>query len=292
MNSVIWKTVAVGVALLISVPAHAQPVFGSAESLECMVANADLVVVGKVVEFDAGEKADDRGARPVTIAVEETLKGEHRDRLRVRLAHPVSALADWRVRSSRLLVARGVAPIATRVIDLVDSELAVFRANFTLLRKPEPVIRIAKEAVRRLPGVKQIDTFGLVVPAEAVAGTKWAKYHATTLLVPVDERLEQRAHESIRSKDYSKREEGARALRYFKSDENIARVKALLDDPGWAYLWRAEENDGVEVRIHGVRREAYETLKYWGVNVERPTIRVEIFHNQITRAKSGGSVRE
>jgi hypothetical protein len=115
-RAVLKSLAAVCVSLLGPVQASAQPLFGSAESLECVVANADIVVVGKVVEFGEGEQADERGARPVTIAVEETLKGEHRERLRVRLSHPVSALADWKDHSCRLLVARGVPPTATRVI--------------------------------------------------------------------------------------------------------------------------------------------------------------------------------
>src|SRR5262249_7548836 len=79
---------AVWVSLWVSAQAPAQPLFGGAESIECTVANSEVVVVGKLVEFDGKEQADERGGRTATIAVEETLKGEHRDRLRVRLPQP------------------------------------------------------------------------------------------------------------------------------------------------------------------------------------------------------------
>ena len=128
--------------------------------------------------------------------------------------------------------------------------------------------------------VKRVHTFGLKVPREAISGTGWEKYYATgghlVLSVPVDQRLEERAHDYVRSEDYHKRAEGARALRYFKSGGNIARVKGLLSDSGWAYLRRAQENDGIEVRIYGVRLEAYQTLTAWGIDVGKPLTREEV----------------
>jgi hypothetical protein len=193
------------VSLFISVQAHAQPLFGRTESIECTVANSEIVVVGKLVEFAGTEQADERGGRAATIAVEETLKGEHRDRLRVRLFHPALALAGWKDRSSRLLLAaQGDPPAETGVVDLADKELPVLTADFTLLRKPEEVVRVAKETIRRLPGVKRIATFRLVVPGEAITGTRWQQHYETggyvTVTVPVDERLEKRAQEYVRSK--------------------------------------------------------------------------------------------
>ncbi len=83
-------------------------------------------------------------------------------------------------------------------------------------------------------------------------------------------------HDYIRSEDYQKRTEGARALRYFKSDDNIARVTTLLNDSGWVYLRHAQENNGIEVRIHGVRLEAYETLTAWEIDVGKPLTREEV----------------
>jgi hypothetical protein len=77
----------------------------------------------------------------------------------------------------------------------------------------------------------------------------------------------------VLSEDYQRRCEGARALRYFHSDENIARAKALLEDVGYSVLRQAEHNDGVEVRVFGVRGAAYETLKYWGIDVEKPVMK-------------------
>jgi len=278
--------VAVGVSLVTSVQGYAQPLFGHADSIESTVANADLVVIGTLAELGGGERADEREGHEITVAVEQTLKEDlfsvepHR-RLRVHVRRPAPVLANWRDHSHRLLVAAKVdAPEATAVIDLADKGLEVLPADFALLHDPEAVIRAAKETVRRAPAaVRRVHTVGLAVPRAAVTGTKWEEYYRTgghlVLRVPVDERLEKRAHDYIRSESYPKREEGVRALRYFKSDANTARVKMLLNDPGWAYVYRAQENKGGEVRIYGVRQEAYRTLKSWGSDVEKPTIREE-----------------
>lgn len=277
--------VAVGISPFVSAQAHAQPLFGHAESIESTVANADLVVVGRLIGFAGSERADEDEleAYEGTIAVEEALKGEVHQRLRVHLSRPASILSEWKNRSRRLLVAvREEAPAAPTVIDLADDNLVALTAGFTLLRDPDDVLRVARETVCRVPApVRRLHTFGLQVPREVVAGTKWAEYYATggslILSVPVDERLEERAQDYIRSESYRRREEGARALRYFKSDENVARVKSLLDDSEWAYLRHAEHNRGVEVRVYGVREAAYRTLKAWEVNVGKPAVREEVW---------------
>jgi hypothetical protein len=172
--------VAVGVSLVASAPAHAQPLFDHADSIESIVANADLVVIGKLVEFGAGGQADERERHEATIAVEETLKQDiftvepHR-RLRFHVSRPASALADWKNRSCRLLVAtQSFAPSATTVIELAPKKLEVLTADFKLLRDPEALIQTAKETVQRMPApVKRIHTFGLAVPREGIGGTKW-----------------------------------------------------------------------------------------------------------------------
>jgi hypothetical protein len=128
-------------------------------------------------------------------------------------------------------------------------------------------------------GVKRIHTFGLKVPRELIAGTKWEEYYHTgghlVLSVPVDKQLEKRAQDSLRAEADQRRAEGARALRYFRSDENIARLRTLLDDPGRAIRHHAQDNKGVEA-IYFVRHAAYETLKSWGIDVEKPVLREDV----------------
>jgi hypothetical protein len=263
--------------------ASSQPLFSSTESIDSSVTNSAVVVVGNLATVGNGIDRDIG-----TLAVEQTLKGEHHQRLQVRFNYPTEVVAGWKERSAQLLVmARGEKPTVTRVIELSANRLEVMAADFAVIRKPEEVIGAAIEAVRRMPAVKQIETFRLVVPGKAATDTQWHKYYETggylTLDVPVDERLEKRALECIRSAKYTEREVGARALRCFKSEENIGRVKLLLTDPGRAYLKHAEENMGVEVRFYGVRAAAYQTLRYWGVRVDEPVTREEASKPELVR---------
>jgi hypothetical protein len=53
-------------------------------------------------------------------------------------------------------------------------------------------------------------------------------------------------------------------LRHVKTDENVARTKSLLSDTGFGYHAHADGNKGLEIRVYGVRGEAYQALKSWG----------------------------
>lgn len=280
----VWlkSLVACVVSLVFSLRVDAQPLSSRTESIESTVANADLVLVARLLELGDAKRADGREVHEATIAIEETLKQDiysdaPQGRLRVNLPHRAPVLEDWRQRGCRLVVALDTdAPRATVVIDLSPDNTQVMTADFKLLRDSEAVIQAAKEALRRLPtSVKRIHTFDLRVPRELVADTTWDRYYNTgghlRLSVPVDAKLEQRARKNLGSEDFRTRGEAARALRYFKSDDNAARLKALLDDPGRSYRYGGERNR-TKMWFYNVRYQAYETLKSWGVDVERPVI--------------------
>jgi hypothetical protein len=279
--------VAVAVSVFAAVEAHAQPLFPDARSIETIVANADLVVVGKPVKIAANEPLAQRSGHEIVLEVKETLKQDlftidPYERLGVRVSNPLAEIDDWQRRGNLLLVAHDDCdPDASTVIELAAEGCEVLTADFTLLRDGKDVLQAAKESVRRMPpAIKRIHTFKLAVPREVVAGTKWETFYRTgghlSLSVPVDQNLEKRAQDYIGSDSSQKRQEGVRALRYFKSDQNIARVKPLIGDPAWGHLKRAEENGGVEVRWYGVRDEAFRTLRTWGVDVQKPVIREEV----------------
>jgi hypothetical protein len=272
------------VSLIVCVELQAQPIGTSAKSIECTIVNADLVFVAKLVDFGNKQRFQNIEYHQGAIDIEETLKDdifhdEPYDKLSIRLPYySESDLADWKDQSLRLLVTVNHDDLyGTRVIALSKETLEVLTADFKLLRDPEDVIRIARETARRFPAsVRRVHTFRRSVPWEVFSGTRWESFHYLDLFVPVDERLEKMAQEGIHSESYSTREESARALRYFKTDENIARVKTLLDDPDWAYLKVASQNNGIDVRHYGVRKAAFGTLKFWRVDVEQPVIREEV----------------
>lgn len=275
-----WRlsVVVLWASLVSFIEVQAQPIFGHADSIEFVVANADVVVLGELTELGDSKEILGSDWRNVTIAVKETLKGDTWQPLRVHVPNPESVLSKWKDGSHRLLVAiqHDNTPTGT-VIDLTDDKLEVVTAELKFLRKPADVIRIAKETIRRMPGVRR--TFGvrIMLHYDAIGNTQWAGHHGLGVIVPVTDRLEKRAHEYICSADSIRRSDGIKALRFFKSDENIARLKTLLDDPDSGYLRHPINNMGVEVRQYTVRKEAFETLEQWGVKVKKPVIRVEAY---------------
>src|SRR5580700_5134820 len=212
--------VAVGLGLFASAQAHAQPLgpgfpVDYTESIDSLFANSQLVVVAKLLDFRAKEKADGPDEHQVTIVIEETLKesilsNQPYEKLALDVSYPASVLAGWKNRANRLLVAmpwdcRDEAR-QTTITELAPDGLAVLTADLKILRDPATVIQAAKEVVRRMPpGVKQLYTFDLAVPRKSVIGTKWEKTYVKdgylVLTAPVDERLEKRAIDALSSDD-------------------------------------------------------------------------------------------
>ena len=263
--------------------AVAQPLVGGTQSIESTVANADFVFVARITKIADAKRTDKGELHQVTITVDQTLKqevltDEPYQEMQICLPHSATLLEGWKEHSSCLLVALDEhIPWMTRVIDLAPGKVEVFKADFTLLRDPQAVIRSANETLKKMPaGVKRVHTFGRLVPHELVAETKWAGYNSLLLYVPVDGQLEKRAIELIRSDSLLDRDEGVRALRHFRSDENVERVKKLLKDPGWSYLRHPINNNGVEVRLYTVRKSAYQILKMWDVEVDKPRFQEEV----------------
>ncbi len=89
---------------------QAQPRGSSADSIECTIANADLVFVAKLVELGHEQRFQDIRYHRGAIEIEETLKDDifHDEpyrKLSVRLPYySASDLADWKDQSLRLLV--------------------------------------------------------------------------------------------------------------------------------------------------------------------------------------------
>lgn len=271
-----------GICSVASVHAHAQPLIPRIQSIESAVTNADLVFVATLSDFSPAEGHDGDLYR-VNINIEETLKQELFNdepyrKLGLGLPGKATVLGHWKKRSSRLLIAYdGLAPQQSTVIELVPGKTEAMSADLKLVRDPEAVIRLARKAVTRLPAnIKRVHTFALQVPCEVIAGTGWESYCRTggflLLTVPVDQELEKRARDYVRSENAHRRTEGARALAYFKSDDNLAIVRPLLTDRGVTYEQPALRGEAGE-RIYGVRYAAYQTMKAWRIEVEQPVYR-------------------
>jgi hypothetical protein len=204
--------------------------------------------------------------------VEKTLKGDVSDPTHALVKVPEATLDAWKRKGHRLLIVNNVSD-GQPVIDLSAPDLKVLKADMTVLQDAGRIIGAAEEAIRNHSGVSEIETFlRATSPATAqilFPGVHCVPENAYSLCpvtkVPVDEALEAWALDAIQSTQVWERAEAAAALRHFPSDANIARLKALLGDPGLQ-----PHADGP---VYLVRRRAYETLSSIGVRVPEPAAR-------------------
>ena len=274
MGSIYRASAAIlGLALLWVGQATAQPLIDTVESLESLVINADRVWVGRIV--GVRDKPIPGGSKlpGITIAIEETLKlplfEQGFDKIGLFVEHPTARFKTFAERKSRLLIVHSDHnQFSPKLIDLTPGKAELFTADFTILHKPDAILQTAREIIRRAPAyVRQLHTFRLTIPRDVLARSNLGAYGQ--LIVPVDEQLETRAIEFLKSKSDVKRSEAAKILRYFKSDANIDRLRTLLKDSG--YSQQMTEGQAGE-KYYGVRDQAYQTLKAWGIEVERPVI--------------------
>lgn len=267
------RAIVAGLVLLAASQTIAQPLVFTAESLEGLVINADRVWIAEIIKV-RDEPIPGGSTMPgITIEIEETLKyplfEQRHDKMGLFVEPPTARFKAFEERSSRLLIAqRDDDPFSPTLIELSPGKPEVFLADFTILRQPDAVVQAAREVINRsAPNVRQLQTFRLMIPADVLADANLGPYGQ--LVVPVDEHLEKRAIGFLEAKSHLRRSEAARALRYFKSDANIDRLQALLDDAGYS---ERVADGGTRVKYYGVRDDAYRTLKAWDVPVERPEI--------------------
>ncbi|MCS7465094.1 hypothetical protein NZK35_00220 [Stieleria sp. ICT_E10.1] len=267
------SVVVLGFAFFASDHATAQPLFYTAESLESWIINADRVWVARIVRV-RDEPIPGGSEKPgITIAVEETLKypifEQRHEKMGLFVEHPTARFKDVEERSSRLLIAHSDHhQFSPKLIELTPDKVEVFRADFTILRNPDAVIQAAREIIARVPpNVRQLHTVRLPIPPDVLIKSKLGAYGQ--LIVPVDEQLETLAIGLLNSESYSSRSKAAEVLRYFKSEANIDRLRALLKDTRYS---EQMADDRTRTKYYGVRDQSYQTLKAWGIKVERPVI--------------------
>jgi hypothetical protein len=172
--------------------------------------------------------------------------------------------------------------------------LPIFTVDLRLLTKPEEVLQAARAAVVEGGKVERVRSHEVHLFYDVMRVTGQSG-DANILYVPIDGRLEAAARAWIKSPgDILRRlgiarpegvnhrwaltdplrSEGVRALRHFKSDENIVILKGLLDDGAFS---RSEvetgEQDGITEKVYYIRKAAFETLRGWGVEVNEPVLK-------------------
>ncbi len=274
--------------------AHAEIVV--ADSLEWMIAGSDVVVRGTIsqVDRDKGFFIDEVWDK-VTIKVAEIFKGEKKKEFHFimtltkrsgdpeppRLAAGKMEYLFFLVKSERHKT-KGPQAFADLQWTLPDRRHPMLNLSendcdlmvtidLKVLTRTKEVLNAVRAIAKKSPaGPGKIGLIG--VPVETEAFKKLWRRSGVLLHIPIDGRLKAQAKKWLNSKDSEHRVQGAMALRYFKSEDNIRLMKNLLQD---MLNWTTMTNQGT-FRVFPIRRAAFNALAEWGIAVKEPVLEERI----------------
>jgi hypothetical protein len=137
--------------------------------------------------------------------------------------------------------------------------------DLRILTRWEEVLASARQAAASPPGDPAAPTHRIDFSDPSINSIG-----STSLTVPVNGQLEEYGQRWVESPNAFFRQEGARALRHFKSQGNIRLITKLLSDPNFCLETRSDCIS--KKRVYSVRKAAYETLVAWGIHVPQPTL--------------------
>ncbi|HWB58053.1 MAG TPA: hypothetical protein VG733_01110 [Chthoniobacteraceae bacterium] len=273
---------------------YAQDYRGSnSDSLELRITRAPSVVCGVIAKVTGGPTDPDRKDGPYTytllVKVNEVLKGNIRDKtLKFALGgvRPWPQLEEWAHDRTPFLWfldekgrmgGQGVMSEQSYIcLPPPKNSTYIYSMDMTRLTTADEILGRARAFAARK--VVSTHTQILLLPVETEAMGLGDGNLGANLSVPVEPSLEKLAHRLISDPgSFVKnpdtyvaaelRADGAGALRWFKSAENIKLLKSLLADPG---RYATADSDGSYA--YPARRAAYETLKAWGVGLPEPVM--------------------
>lgn len=162
----------------------------------------------------------------------------------------------------------------------------VFSMDFTVLHEEKAILARARQFAKKQPGPLRIHS--ITIPHEVAAQCS-PPCDGNALVVPVDASLEETARRLIASPQeflpgnapldslagFQLRLGGVEALQYFKSNENAALLRSLLDDSTAVYrTFDAGSRESMTVKEYPIRAKAYGILRQWNVDAPRPVTEV------------------
>lgn len=286
--------------------ARAQPMRYTVETVDWMAADSQVVVRAVIVQLDQEVDADKKKWNTVTLKVRETLKGQHRP-IHTYVVPDWShhEISRWQKTEQELLIFLADTKLPDKFpwtgqirADHVDWNAKAkvhpltLRSGYGVIELKEPVshgknlghreqvytlgVPDAKEPRKVLEAVREAIAVAAPVKELRAHHVEWP-LRFFTRVVPVNANLERHARRWILSDNTKLREQGAIALKYFKSEENISALKRLLNDPAiWAEnAWE----DGRVIERHNVyfvRAAAFASLKELGDEVRKPTLKERV----------------
>lgn len=255
------------------------------ESLEWVVTDADLVVRGVITDFDRVRDQDEVIWSTATVKIAAVLKGDKHEQIKLIASHQSRFASDRLANLARekaeilLCLVKSdrykgrsadyaAQPWALRLIEgEVDHALVdltgqtgsfVVAMDGRILTKKEDIVQAAAAA-----GTGQPVKHGrLRAPAFTEVARKFSEGGPVWLLVPLNAQMQAVPRAWLKSRELDERVEAVKALRLFKSEENITLLKELLTD--------SQGRTEGKTTTYPVRLAAYEVLRQWGVTVPRP----------------------
>jgi hypothetical protein len=279
--------------LFLAPHAGAQPIQVTVETLDWMAADSKVIVRAVVIDLVHEVDPPREEWDTVVVKVRQTLKGEHKPFhtfvLRNWRSTDSEELARWKKSGQEVLaflvpgneglgakVARypltarkaslgGIIELAPAARTPTGGEQYVYTLTLKNLREPNEILDACREAIAAAEKFKPKRSHRFT----AVEPPGWV-----TRVVPVDPRLEAQARRWVASDDPRWRAEGARALRYFKSDASVAALRKLLNDPAHHVTDTGPDGNPVAKHRHYyVREAALASLKEFGVRVPEAILR-------------------
>lgn len=273
------------------------------DTLEWMVADADLIVRCKPVEIVDDPKKPGGSYRRVTFRVSQIFKGAHEGELSIRVhGSQLDVFADWRdggTERAVFLVRSDRDPDSTHDYAYqlrgswcflehgrgADRDVYAFTSDFRIVRGSEAIEAELRKCVAspsklleptELPNLNDLSfnrptSSNRSVRVDAVGADIYSLLwsgSAVMLRLPLDERTEQLALGWMNNGS-ARREQGMSVLWHLKSERSIAAFREVLQDTSRDTSGYGGPATRWRFRLRGW---AYEILHAWGVDVERPAI--------------------
>ncbi len=230
----------------------------SYRSLEDMVHNSEVVLLGRILAIDGEREQLGQATYKISLEVEEVLKGGDREHEYFYLFAERKQIEAW-IKSRARLVLNSPFPFnvsansesAWVMIDFAEPSLMQLSLGddgvLTPVNTERDVLKVLRTAAERLPGVVQMRTFQLPTELRLVKQASLTIQDGLPIVfVPIDKPLEAWARRVLSGDTDLTFDCGVRALQHFKSEANTEFLRLSLE---------TETDEGKRAALNGLLAE-------------------------------------
>ncbi len=224
---------------LLSSDAMAQLGPASYRSLQAVVHNSEVVLLGKILAINGEREQLGQATYKIRFEVEDVIKGGHCEDGYFYLFANREQIETWIQSRARLLLnspyaTYGNSESAGITVDLTEPKLTRLSLGedgvLTTVDTTKEILEIMRKTAQRLPGVVQMRTFQMhTEPTFVKRANLRIQDGMPIVFVPVDKPLEAWAKRVISGDTELPFDHGVRALLNFKSEDNITWVRRAIE---------------------------------------------------------------